>query len=121
MRWRGFAAGVLVAVAAIVLPGCSSEGSQAQVIAVETTEFAFTPTSFEVKAGDVTFSVQNKGVAEHNFAIEDDSGKQLFHIPVVLPGKTEQLKVTLTPGKYAITCTLPGHKDGGMNVPLVVN
>ncbi|MBI4639174.1 MAG: hypothetical protein HY731_00665 [Candidatus Tectomicrobia bacterium] len=48
---------------------------------------------------------------EHDFVIE---GETAASIPLIAPGKSEKLRVTLKPGEYRLMCNLPGHKEAGM-------
>ncbi len=94
-------------------------GAPAPVV-LAATEFKWTPKDVSVAAGDITFSVANKGTVEHNFVIEDAKGKVLKEVDAILPGKTMQVKVTLKAGKYTIVCTVPGHREAGMVGTLTV-
>jgi uncharacterized cupredoxin-like copper-binding protein len=58
--------------------------------------------------GRVTFLVHNSGHVPHDFKI---AGKKT---PLIQPGKSATLKVTLRKGKYPYLCTVPGHAAAGM-------
>lgn len=124
MRKQIIAMAMTMTFAAVgLVAGCSGgSGSQgaASSIDITTTEFKFTPDQISAKAGNVTFRVTNGGQAEHNFVVEDTSGKKIKAIEVILPGKTETLSLDLASGDYNLACTLPGHKEGGMLIPLKV-
>lgn len=107
---------VLLAGLAVVTP---LRGAPAPV-ALTATEFKWTPKDVNVAAGDVTFNVVNKGTVEHNFVIEDPKGKVVKEVDSIQPGKSAQVKVTLKAGKYAIVCTVPGHREAGMVATLTV-
>jgi uncharacterized cupredoxin-like copper-binding protein len=94
--------------------------SGAQTVEVKAKEFAFEPREVAVRPGDVAFVVRNLGAIEHNFVIEDAARKTLGEIAIIAPGKTEQLRLVLRAGSYAMVCTLPGHKDAGMSGVLIV-
>jgi uncharacterized cupredoxin-like copper-binding protein len=106
----------LLAVGAAVVP---LRGAPAPVT-VTATEFKYTPKDVTAAAGDITFNVMNKGTVEHNFVVEDPKGKVLKEVDAIQPGKTLQVKVTLKAGKYAIVCTVPGHREAGMVATLTV-
>ena len=115
-RWAwlvGLAAGLLVAAAALAAPA-------PRPVLIKLREFVFDPKDVTVRAGEVTFDIKNEGIIEHNFIIEDGARKKMAQIAVLDAGKTEELKVTLRPGTYAIVCNLPGHKDAGMTAALRV-
>src|SRR6266566_4764894 len=56
----------------------------------------------------VTFVFKNTGHILHDFKI---SSKKT---PLIGPGKTATISVTLKKGKYTYLCTVPGHAAAGM-------
>jgi uncharacterized cupredoxin-like copper-binding protein len=40
--------------------------------------------------------------------------------PTIAPGKSATLNVDLKPGTYDVYCSIPGHKQAGMDVKLTV-
>ncbi len=75
--------------------------------------------SYEGKAGDVTFVVQNPSAIAHNFGIEGNGVKAISKTI----GSKKSLNLTLkglAPGEYLIVCTLPGHREGGMVAKLTL-
>ena len=77
-------------------------------------------TAAVLAAGEVLFRVTNVGLIEHNFAISDPKGRIVAELPVLSPGETQELRVRLKEGAYAILCTFPGHQALGMEVDLQV-
>jgi plastocyanin len=114
-------AGIAVVFAAFAVAGpvlaAPSHARHAQGAAVKVTatefKFALSPTS--AKAGSVTFTLVNKGHIAHDFSI---AGKKT---PVIGPGKTAKLTVTLKAGKYPYKCTVPGHAAAGMKGTFTVS
>ena len=41
--------------------------------------------------------------------------------PTIQPGKSATLNVDLKPGTYDVYCSIPGHKQAGMDVKLTVS
>jgi len=111
--------GVLVAVVAVFGAMAPLRGAPAP-LAVTATEFKYAPKDVAAAAGDITFNVANKGTVEHNFVVEDPKGKVLKEVDSIQPGKSVQVKVNLKAGKYAIVCTVPGHREAGMVATLTV-
>ena len=74
------------------------------------------PSTGTLKAGTYTFVVKNAGQIPHDLAIQGTSDKT----PLIKPGGTAQLKVTLKTGKYTLYCTVAGHKALGMVTQLAV-
>lgn len=102
-----------VVAVAIGAPGLAAP-APARTILIKAREFVFEPKEVTTRAGEVTFDIKNEGSIEHNFIIEDSAQKRVAQIAVIEAGKTEDVKVTLRAGTYALICNLPGHKDAGM-------
>jgi len=72
----------------------------------------------EAPAGPLTIESVNDQPTEHNIAIDgggvDEKGE------VVSNGGTSTVEVDLKPGEYAFYCSVPGHRDGGMEGKLTV-
>jgi uncharacterized cupredoxin-like copper-binding protein len=81
---------------------------------VTATEFKFKLSKASVPHGAVTFTVVNKGKISHDFKI---GGKKT---PLLKPGKSAKLSVTLKAGKAPYLCTVPGHAKLGMKGTLRV-
>jgi iron uptake system component EfeO len=101
----------------------SSSGPAASLpegtIAVEATNYAFTPSTISVPAGEVTFQVKNAGTEEHEFEIfQGDT--VVDEIEGLVPGLTKDLTVTLAAGDYQFKCLLNGHDQLGMIGTLTV-
>ena len=70
-------------------------------------------------AGSVLFVIRNTGKLTHQFAIAGP-GLKTKKSPMIRPGKTVRMKVTLKAGKYSIWCPLPGHAALGMKASVTV-
>ena len=80
---------------------------------------AFTTTTATAEAGKVTVEFTNSSPITHDVAIEDSGGATI--------GKTEQIAegsdstvVNLKPGTYTFYCSVPGHREAGMEGTLTV-
>jgi uncharacterized cupredoxin-like copper-binding protein len=105
----------LVAVAAIAAPALGARThTTGTSVSVTATEFKFHLSKASVPHGAVTFTVANKGKLPHDFKI---GGKKT---PLISPGKSAKLTVTLKKGKAAYLCTVPGHAAAGMKGTLTV-
>jgi plastocyanin len=80
---------------------------------------AFDQKSATAKAGTVTINFDNKQPLQHDVAIEDSSGKTLGQTDLVSSG-TANTTVDLQPGTYTFFCTVPGHREAGMEGTLTV-
>ena len=104
----------VVVASALAGPAFAARAKAAATIKVTATEFKFTLSPTTVKHGSVIFTVVNKGKLAHDFKI---AGKKT---PLIKPGKSATLTVTLKAGKYPYLCTVPGHAAAGMKGTLVV-
>src|SRR5919204_1272389 len=68
--------------------------------------------------GTYTFNVTNEGPSAHNLTIEGP-GVEDEATPTFSTG-TKQLTVTLKNGTYEFYCSVPGHKQAGMDVNVTV-
>lgn len=70
-------------------------------------------------AGTYTFNVTNAGPTAHNLTINgpgvDNQATSTF------TGGTQKLTVTLSSGTYDFYCSVPGHKQAGMDVNVTVS
>jgi uncharacterized cupredoxin-like copper-binding protein len=111
----GSAAALLAAVGVIAAPALGARThSTGTAVTVTATEFHFKLSKTSVPHGSVTFTLVNKGKLSHDFKI---GGKKT---PLVNPGKSAKLTVTLKKGKAAYLCTVPGHAAAGMKGTLTV-
>ena len=80
---------------------------------------AYTADKVTAKAGKDTIDFSNPQPLMHDVAIEDSSGKTIAHTEVIAEG-TDSTTVELEPGEYTFYCTVPGHREGGMEGTLTV-
>ena len=73
-----------------------------------------------VPAGQVTFTVKNGGTIAHAFEVEGNGAEQ--ETPLIQPGASAALTVTLKPGTYEVYCPVgqDSHKKLGMDTHLKV-
>jgi plastocyanin len=74
--------------------------------------------SAEAPAGKVTVESVNKETVGHNIAIEGDGVDAKGD--VVQGGATSSVDVDLKPGEFTFYCSVPGHREGGMEGKLTV-
>lgn len=82
-------------------------------------ELAYTSTSETSEAGEVTVDFKNPQGLSHDVAIEDEGGKTVGKTDVIPKGETST-KVNLKPGDYTFYCSVPGHREAGMEGSLTV-
>jgi plastocyanin len=74
---------------------------------------AYTTTEAEAKAGKVEVEFNNPQALTHDVAIEDSSGEVIGKTELIDSG-TDSTTVDLKPGTYTFFCTVPGHREAGM-------
>jgi uncharacterized cupredoxin-like copper-binding protein len=94
--------------------------SNAQKVPVKEMEFKIELPSTKLKAGDYEFELANDGNVPHDLTIE---GPQVdkAKTPEIQGGQDATLKVKLVPGTYDFYCSVPGHKQAGMDVKVTVS
>src|SRR5262245_33801577 len=90
---------------------------QASTVDVAESEFKIVLASKQLKAGKITFDVTNDGAIPHDLAIVGVQQKTKE-----IPSKgSAKLIVTLKPGTYELYCSVPGHKQAGMDLKVTVS
>ena len=74
-----------------------------------------------MRAGSVSLELVNFGMDNHDLVVKSDEGRlEADAFKQLDPrGRTERT-LRLTPGRYALWCSLAGHKATGMHATLVV-
>jgi plastocyanin len=80
---------------------------------------AYTTTETTAKAGKVTVDFNNPQPLTHDVAIEDSQGEEVGSTELIAEGE-DSTTVDLKPGAYHFFCTVPGHREAGMEGTLVV-
>jgi plastocyanin len=102
--------------------GGGGGGGGASTVDISTpsgSSLAFDQTSASAKSGNVTIDFDNKQPLQHDVAVADSSGKVLGQTDLVSSG-TATTSVNLQPGTYTFYCTVPGHREAGMEGTLTV-
>lgn len=102
--------------------GEKAEGGGSQALKVEADpngQLAYTQKTLSAKAGNVTVDFNNPQALAHDVAIEDSSGKTVGQTELATEGSTSTA-VNLKPGTYHYFCTVPGHREAGMEGTLTV-
>ena len=124
----------------LLLSACAATQPSTE-INVEATDFAYSPLSITIPAGQpVTLVLKNSGNVEHDFVIDrinvtdiesTDSGSAEHHqmgheseYDLHFFAKAEETATVrftaLEPGTYEIFCSVEGHKEAGMIGELIV-
>jgi len=80
---------------------------------------AYTTSSASAKAGKVTIDFNNPQELTHDVQIEDSSGEEVGGTELIAGG-SDSATVNLKPGTYTFFCSVPGHREAGMEGTLTV-
>lgn len=80
---------------------------------------AYTTDKATSKAGKVTVNFTNSSPVPHDVALEDEGGEQIAETEVIAEG-SDSATAELEPGEYKFYCTVPGHRQAGMEGTLTV-
>jgi plastocyanin len=72
----------------------------------------------EAPAGELDVRSPNESSTDHDIAIEGNGVNEKGE--VVKNGGVSEFKADLQPGEYTFFCTVPGHREGGMEGTLTV-
>lgn len=136
---RFYAIFAAVSFAAVTVGACGGDANDSadatsNDIAGSVREWVVAVDATTAKAGDVTFTITNKGTIGHEFLVvktDIENGKiplggdhfeepspglevidEIHEFPA---GETQKLTVTLEPGNYQLVCNLPAHYGAGMH------
>jgi len=120
----------LLAVAALVLPGCGSATTVrvgGHQLNLTLDEYRIQPMTVSVPPGPIRIVARNRGILTHDIAVELESGGVgspsaiLAASPTIMPGATGVLHVpALNPGRYGLASTVSNQADLGMIGTLTV-
>jgi plastocyanin len=82
-------------------------------------QLSYNTTSLSAKAGNVTIDFKNASPVGHNVTIESSSGQKVGATPT-FTGGSKTLTANLKPGTYKFFCSVPGHRQAGMEGTLTV-
>ncbi|MGH7484793.1 MAG: plastocyanin/azurin family copper-binding protein [bacterium] len=99
--------------------GGEGGGSSVEFEADPNGELAYTTTEASAEAGKVTIDFNNPQSLTHDVSIEDSSGKEVGKTELIGEGETST-SVNLKPGTYTFYCSVPGHREAGMEGTLTV-
>jgi uncharacterized cupredoxin-like copper-binding protein len=89
-------------------------------VPVTEVEFKIELPSTSLSPGSYEFDLTNKGQVGHDLVF-NGPGVDNEKTPVIGPGKTAKLTVDLKSGTYDVYCSVPGHKQAGMDLTLKVS
>jgi plastocyanin len=106
------------AVANVSQKPASEQRGVVEIDADPTGQLKFLAASASAKPGKVTLRMVNKSSTPHDIAI---TGGALNRVgPIVSGGGVSSVTTTLQPGTYTFYCSVPGHRQAGMQGTLTV-
>jgi plastocyanin len=78
----------------------------------------FNTGTLHAKAGTVTIAFANQAPLEHNVTVAQ--GASVLGATPTFSGGSRTLTLTLKPGTYSFYCSVPGHRQAGMEGKLIV-
>ena len=102
-------------------PASSGSGGGSLSLAADSSGLLkFDKSSLTASAGTVTISFTNSAPLAHNLTVASSSGQVVGATPT-FQGGSKTLSLKLQPGTYTFYCSVPGHRQGGMQGTLVVH
>lgn len=93
----------------------AQQGSPGRTIKVQEKEFQILlPPEKLLPPGKYSFAVTNVGKVQHDLAISGPQVTGPARTPLISPGQSATLTVSLTTGTYTLYCAVPGHRQLGM-------
>lgn len=99
--------------------GEAGGGGGALAIEAASSGLAYASDTATAEAGAVTVDFTNPQSVGHDVAIEDSKGETIGETEVITEGESST-SVELEPGTYTFYCTVPGHREAGMEGTLTV-
>ena len=101
-------------------PEGGEQGTAAETLqlAADPGAIAYDTTTLTAKAGEVTIDFDNPAPIEHDVAIEKD-GEEIAKSETITEGNTS-VSAELEAGAYTFFCSVPGHREAGMEGTLTV-
>jgi plastocyanin len=84
-------------------------------------QLKFTKSSLTAKAGKVTIDFTNKSSLPHNMTVQQGTNGPVIGATPTFSGGSKTLHVALKPGTYTFYCSVPGHRQAGMQGTLTVS
>ena len=82
-------------------------------------QLAFNTKSLSAKAGSITITMTNQSPVEHDVTIAQ--GSTVLGKTPVFTGGRRTVSLKLKPGTYTFYCSVPGHRQAGMEGTLTVS
>ena len=95
-----------------------AENGTLEIPADPTGQLAYEFAAAEAPAGPLTLRSPNESAVPHNIVLEGNGLNE--EGPVVQDGGVSEIQVEVKKGTYTFYCSVPGHREGGMEGDLTV-
>lgn len=99
----------------------TGEATSLDVTSPEDGSLVFEPNGLQASPGNLTITYSNPSPVPHSLALESNDGNLLGETSVFTNGEESVDFESLAPGEYIFFCTVPGHREGGMEGDLTVD
>jgi uncharacterized cupredoxin-like copper-binding protein len=104
---------------AATTPATTSAGT-ARVVDVTEVDYKIKLQASKLSPATYTFVLKNKGKDVHNLTIKGPNVPSAA-TPTIAGGKTAKVSAGLEPGTSELYCSVPGHKQAGMDLKIKVS
>jgi plastocyanin len=80
----------------------------------------FEPADLAAEAGTITLAYANPSPVPHSIAVEDDGQENVLAESEVITESEVEITAEFVPGEFIYFCTVPGHREAGMEGVLTV-
>lgn len=100
-------------------PAAAGVSTEVALNAAGDDSLAYNTTTLEAEADEVTIAFRNPSETPHNVAIGGEGIETV--LGEVVTAADAPITVTLEPGTYTFFCSVPGHREAGMEGTLTVS
>lgn len=99
----------------------TGEAEVIELSADPTGQLKYEQTELTAKEGDIVINLTNESSVAHDVEVESADGDELGTSEQIAEGSTKLELKDVQAGDYEFYCTVPGHRDAGMEGTLSVN
>jgi plastocyanin len=104
---------------AAAAPSSGGSASKLSLSANPEGQLSYNTKTLSAKAGAVAIDFTNASPVGHNVTIESSSGETVGATPT-FQGGSKTVNLNLKPGTYKFFCSVPGHRQAGMEGTITV-
>ncbi|MGK2877524.1 MAG: plastocyanin/azurin family copper-binding protein [Solirubrobacterales bacterium] len=97
-----------------------TDGTKLALAADPSGALKYNTKQLNAKPGNITITFTNKSTTPHDVVVETEAGKTLGESEDVTEGSVKLVLKDVKAGTYTFYCSLPGHRQAGMEGTLTV-